>query len=128
MASYNFFSVYILEPPWRGGSNEYPQSMFRAKIRKTVIQLHIPVSKWGSKGYTFHEHVFLMQDSKLKYGIIILFRMRMSVMTKNLHLFIPNDAKSSYRSIHIDERANLDKCKSLRNVCILYSVVTANSH
>ena len=25
---------YSLEPPWRGGSNMYPQSMFYAKIRK----------------------------------------------------------------------------------------------
>ena len=27
---------YSLEPPRRGGSNEYPQSMFRAEIRKIV--------------------------------------------------------------------------------------------
>ena len=25
---------YSLEPPWRGGSNMYPQSMFWAKIRE----------------------------------------------------------------------------------------------
>ena len=25
---------YLLEPPWRGGSNEYPQSMFWAEIWK----------------------------------------------------------------------------------------------
>ena len=25
---------YSLEPPWRGGSNEYPQSMFWAEIWK----------------------------------------------------------------------------------------------
>ena len=27
---------YSLEPPRRGGSNEYPQSMFWAEIRKTM--------------------------------------------------------------------------------------------
>ena len=27
---------YPLEPPRRGGSNEYPQSMFRAEIRKLM--------------------------------------------------------------------------------------------
>ena len=30
----NIHCVYSLEPPRRGGSNEYPQSMFRARIRK----------------------------------------------------------------------------------------------
>ena len=27
---------YSLEPPHRGGSNEYPQSMFWAEIRKII--------------------------------------------------------------------------------------------
>ena len=30
---------YSLEPARRGGSNEYPQSMFLAEIRKTYIPL-----------------------------------------------------------------------------------------
>ena len=34
---------YTLEPPRRGGSNEYPQSMFWSKIRKISIPLHTPV-------------------------------------------------------------------------------------
>ena len=35
---------YSLEPPRRGGSNVYPQSMFwRKKIRKIGIPLHTPV-------------------------------------------------------------------------------------
>ena len=34
---------YRLEPPRRGGSNEYPQSMFWSKIRKIGIPLHTPV-------------------------------------------------------------------------------------
>ena len=34
---------YTLEPPCRGGSNEYPQSMFWSKIRKIGKPLHTPV-------------------------------------------------------------------------------------
>ena len=41
----NFFHIsaqnidcgYSLEPPRRGGSNEYPQSMFRAEIRQNNL-------------------------------------------------------------------------------------------
>ena len=34
---------YTLEPPRRGGSNEYPQSMFWSKNKKIGIPLHTPV-------------------------------------------------------------------------------------
>ena len=27
---------YSLEPPWRGGSNEYPQSMFLSRNKKNI--------------------------------------------------------------------------------------------
>ena len=37
----NIDSGYTLEPPRRGGSNEYQQSMFGAKIRK-IGNPHIP--------------------------------------------------------------------------------------
>ena len=33
---------YTLEPPCRGGSNEYPQSMFWSKSKKIGIPLQIP--------------------------------------------------------------------------------------
>ena len=33
---------YSLEPPCRGGSNEYPQSMFLAEIRKII---YTPVNR-----------------------------------------------------------------------------------
>ena len=39
---------YTLEPPRRGGSNEYPQSMFGAKIRKIGIPLYTPVLLYKS--------------------------------------------------------------------------------
>ena len=55
-----------LEPHRRGGSNEYPQSMFwiiKKKEKKiNIIPLFIQVllSKLGFRRYTFHGHVFLM--------------------------------------------------------------------
>ena len=33
---------YMLKPPRRGGSNEYPQSMFWSKNKKIGIPLHTP--------------------------------------------------------------------------------------
>ena len=53
-----------LEPPRQGGSNgsnEYPQYIFGAKLRKIDIPLHIPILllKVGFEGvYNFHGHVF----------------------------------------------------------------------
>ena len=32
----NIDCVYTLEPPQRGGSNEYPQSMFKSKNKKIM--------------------------------------------------------------------------------------------
>ena len=34
ISAQNIYSGYSLEPPRRGGSNEYPQSMFREKYEK----------------------------------------------------------------------------------------------
>ena len=39
---------YTLEPPRRGGSNEYPQSMFWSKIKKIGIPLQTPVLLYKS--------------------------------------------------------------------------------
>ena len=54
---------YMLESPRRGGSNEYPQSLFWSQNKKNRYTSAYPsfiVRKWGLKGYTFHGHVFLM--------------------------------------------------------------------
>ena len=51
---------YTIEPPQRGGSNKYPQSMFWSKNRYT---LYTTVSQYKNgvlRGYTFYGHVFLM--------------------------------------------------------------------
>ena len=39
MFAQNIDCGYTLEPHWRGGSNENPQSMFGTKIRKIGIPL-----------------------------------------------------------------------------------------
>ena len=36
ISAQNIYCGYPLEPPRRGGSNEYPQSMFWAEIRNNV--------------------------------------------------------------------------------------------
>ena len=62
------------EQPWlellrRGGSIEYPQSMFWIKNKKnryTPVNPSFTISKFGLRGYTFHRHVFLMLNSHLQ--------------------------------------------------------------
>ena len=54
---------YSLKPPRRGGSNEYPQSMFCAEIRKimyTPVNPCFTVWKWGLRGSKLYRHVFVM--------------------------------------------------------------------
>ena len=58
---------YSLEPPRRGGSNEYPQSMFWSKNKKnryTPANPSFTIQKWGLRGYSLHGHVFLMIASR----------------------------------------------------------------
>ena len=61
---------YTLEPPQRGGSNEYPQSMFWAKIRKYVHpckpQFHY--IKVGCKG-VFITRTCLHDVMRKKFGL-----------------------------------------------------------
>ena len=49
---------YTLEPPRRGGSNEYPQSIFWSKNKENMYTPAYP--SFSFKGYTLHGHVFLM--------------------------------------------------------------------
>ena len=58
----------MLEPPRRGGSNEYPQFMFRAEIKKimfTPVNPSFMYKKWGLRGLKLYRHVFLMVHSKI---------------------------------------------------------------
>ena len=49
ISAQNIDCGYLLEPPRRGGSNEYSQSMFWAEIRKIMYTPVNPV-KVGFKG------------------------------------------------------------------------------
>ena len=56
------FDVFLVFAQ-RGGSNEYPQSMFWSKNKKNRYTPAYPsfdIQKWGSWGYALHGHVFLM--------------------------------------------------------------------
>ena len=48
ISAQNIDCGYSLEPPRRGGSNEYPQSMFRAEIRKIMYTPVNPVLLYNS--------------------------------------------------------------------------------
>ena len=61
MSTQNIDCGYSLEPPRRGGSNEYPQSMFLSRNKKII---YTPVNpfyymKVGFKGVCLR-HVFVM--------------------------------------------------------------------
>ena len=65
---------YTLEPPQRGGSNEYPQSMFWSKNKKnmyTRVNPSFTILKWGVRGYTLHGLVILMvrYQTMIKHGV-----------------------------------------------------------
>ena len=60
MSAQNIDCGYSLEPPRRGGSNEYPQSMFLSRDKK-IIYNPINPRKWGLRGSTLYRHVFVMK-------------------------------------------------------------------
>ena len=62
----NIDGGYTLEPPQRGGSNEYPQSMFCSKNNKNRYTPANPsffYIKGGFKGVSLHGHVFLIEGA-----------------------------------------------------------------
>ena len=63
ISAQNIDCGYSLEPPRRGGSNEYPQSMFWTEIRKlmyTPVNPSFTTLKWGLRGSKLYRHVFVM--------------------------------------------------------------------
>ena len=64
---------YSLEPPWRGGSNEYPQSMFLSRNKKTNVYPCKPqfyYIKVGFKGSILYSHVFVMIKNGMANSVI----------------------------------------------------------
>ena len=58
---------YSLEPPRRGDSNEYPQSMFLSKNKKNNVfpcKTHFYYIKVGFKGSKLYRHVFVMESPR----------------------------------------------------------------
>ena len=54
---------YSLEPPRRGGSNEYPQSMFLSRNKKNNVYPCKPqfyYIKVGFEGVNLYRHIFVM--------------------------------------------------------------------
>ena len=63
ISAQNIDCGYSLEPPRRRGSNEYPQSMFWAEIRKimyTPVNPSFTIKKWGLRGSKLYRYVFVM--------------------------------------------------------------------
>ena len=57
----------------RGGSNEYPQSMFLSRNKKTNVYPCKPqfyYIKWGLRGSKLYRDVFVMAYRILKYTIM----------------------------------------------------------
>ena len=68
ISAQNIDCGYSLEPPHRGGSNEYPQSMFWAEITKIMyapVNPSFTIQKWGLRGSKLYRYVFLMVPSGL---------------------------------------------------------------
>ena len=63
ISAQNIDCGYSLEPPRRGGSNEYPQSMFWAELRKIMyipVNPSFTIEKRGLRGSKLYRHVFVM--------------------------------------------------------------------
>ena len=63
ISSQNIDCRYSLEPPWRGSSNDYPQSKFFSQIRKqmyTPVNLVLLFRSGGLRGSKLYRPVFMM--------------------------------------------------------------------
>ena len=68
MSAQNIDCGYLLEPPQRGGSNEYPQSMFLSRNNKNNVYPCKPefyYIKVGFKGSKLYRHAFVMENVSL---------------------------------------------------------------
>ena len=66
ISAQNIDCGYPLEPPRRGGSNGYPQSMFLSRIKKimfTPLNPSFIIYKWGLRGTKLYRHVFVMWET-----------------------------------------------------------------
>ena len=67
MSAQNIDCGYSVELPWRGGSNEYPQSMFLSRNKKNNVylcKLQFNYIKVGFKGVKLYRHIFVIVPIK----------------------------------------------------------------
>ena len=80
IAAQNIDCGYSLEPPRRGGSNEYPQSMFLAKIRKIMYTpvnpffYYIKVGFKGQNNIGMFSWCFLTQELRYFCSVYGIFK------------------------------------------------------
>ena len=76
ISAQNINCGYSLEPPRRGGSNEYPQSMFLSRNKKNNVYPCKPqfyYIKVGFKGSILYRHVFVMNTAPLSFFSSVMF-------------------------------------------------------
>ena len=79
---YNVFINYD-----RGGSNEYPQSMFWSKNKKNRYTPAYPsfaIQTWGLRGYSLRGHVFLMNEVVKRAPVIQAFMLALYWVGRDL--------------------------------------------
>ena len=101
ISAQNIDCEYSLEPPRRGGSNEYHNLCFWAEIRKimyTPVNPSFTIWKWGWRGSKLYRFVFVMYAKKwlwqncnihfqsLKYTIFVYIFSQIYSCTFNRHL------------------------------------------
>ena len=60
ISAQNIECGYLLEPPRRGGSNEYPQSMFLSRNKKNNVYPCKPQFYYIKVGFKLYRYVFVM--------------------------------------------------------------------
>ena len=84
---------YSIEPPRRGGSNEYPQSMFGAEIKKNNIRIfYLNIFIFGGKIFSIFEwacfrNVFYFTTAGVKCYAAVLKRLSV-LLTSTDFIFI----------------------------------------
>ena len=82
------FFVFFLEPLWQGGSNKYPQSMFRTEVRKNNVYTCKPqfyYIKVGFKGIKIIQACF--RDAKTDGSFTAIAQNKKQIFRKSFGTF-----------------------------------------
>ena len=86
ISAQNIDCGYSLEPPLRGGSNEYPQSMFLSRNKKNNIypcKLQFYYIKVGFKGSKLYRHVLVMESTALERAAMNYWGLKLALRDPN---------------------------------------------